>query len=120
MLTAGTEAVSAAQNAAAAAGNSVVKRQLAGALYVLEAGRAFKEYFAVTTIFNTDQLAIVSVGEESGALPQSLERMALQMEDSSTHRFNMLMKGTGVLVYLIAAAIVAFTVLSFYIGHFRL
>ncbi len=118
MLTAGTEAVAAAQNAAAAAGNSVVKRQLSGALYVLEGGRTFKEYFAVTAILNTDQLAIVTVGEESGALPEALERMALQMEETNTHRFSMLMKGGGVLVYLIVAAIAAFTVISFYTNHF--
>jgi len=119
MLTAGMEAVTAAKNAAAAAGNSVVSQRLEGALYVLEGGRSFKEYFAVSGILTNDQLTTVAVGEESGQLAESLARLVRQMEESNAHRFHMLMKIIGLAVYFIAAGIVAFTVLSFYIGYFN-
>jgi len=111
--------VTAAKNAAAAAGNSVVSQRLEGALYVLEGGRSFKEYFAVSGILTTDQLTTVAVGEESGQLAESLARMVRQMEESNAHRFLMLMKIGGLVVYFIAAGIVAFTVLSFYMGYFN-
>jgi len=120
MLTAGIEAVSAAQNAANAAGNSVITQRLLGALYVLEGGRSFKEYFVVSSMLTAEQLGTVAVGEESGTLAESMERMVRQMEESNTHRFNMVMKSAAFLIYLIVATIVAITVLSFYIGHFKI
>ncbi len=119
MLTAGLEAVVAAKNAAATAGNSVVSRRLEGALYVLEGGRSFKEYFAAAGILNNDQLTSVAIGEDSGALAESLAKMVRQMEESNAHHFQMLMKIGGLIVYFIAAAIVALTVLSFYTGYFN-
>jgi type II secretory pathway component PulF len=120
MLTAGVEAVSAAQNAANAAGNSVISQRLLGALYVLESGRSFKEYFVVSSMLTAEQLGTVIVGEESGALAESIERMVRQMEEANTHRFNMVMKGAAVLIYIIVAIIVAITVLSFYMAHFKI
>jgi type II secretory pathway component PulF len=120
MLTAGVEAVSAAQHAADSAGNSIITQRLLGALYVLEGGRSFKEYFVVSGMLTAEQLETVIVGEESGALAASMERMVRQMEEANTHRFNMVMKGVGILIYFIVAIIVAITVLSFYIGHFKI
>ncbi len=119
MLTAGIEAVSAAQNAANAANNSVITQRLSDAIYVLEGGRSFKEYFAVSGMLTPGQMGTVAVGEESGALAQSMERMVRQMEESNTHRFHVVMKGVGFLIYLIVVAIVALTVLSFYIDYFK-
>jgi type II secretory pathway component PulF len=118
MLTAGLEAVSAAHNAAAAAGNSVISRQLEGALYVLEGGRGFREYFAVSNMLNSDQLTTVGIGEDSGTLAESLSQMVRLMEDSTTHHFHMLMKIGALMVYFIAAAVIALTVISFYKGYF--
>ncbi len=120
MLTAGVDAISAARNAAAAANNTVIKQQLNDTLYVLEIGRSFKEYYAATGMISSDQLGVVSVGEDSGALAESLEQMVHQMEDTNAHRFEMLMKGVGMLIYFIVAAIVAFTVLSFYMNYFKI
>lgn len=119
MLTAGIEAVSAAQNAANAANNSVITQRLSGAIYVLEGGRSFKEYFAVSGMLTPEQMGTVAVGEESGALAQSMERMVRQMEESNTHRFYVVMKSVGFLIYFIVAAIAALTILSFYIDHFK-
>jgi type II secretory pathway component PulF len=118
MLTAGLEAVSAAQNAASAAGNSVVSRQLEGAIYVLEGGRGFKEFFAVSNMLNSDQLTTVGIGEDSGSLAESLSRMVRLLEESTTHRFHILMKVGVLVVYFIAAVIIALTVISFYKGYF--
>lgn len=118
MLTAGIEAVSAAQYAASAAGNSVVSRQLEGALYVLEGGRGFREYFAVSNMLNSDQLTTVGIGEDSGTLAESLSQMVRLMEESTTHRFHMVLKVGGLVVYFIAAAVIALTVISFYKGYF--
>lgn len=119
MISAGMEAVGAAKNAAAAAGNIIISKRLTGALYVLESGRSFKEYFIVSGMLTAEQLGIVAVGEEAGALAESLEKMVQLMEESNTHRFNMVMKGTGFFIYLVAVAIVVMTVISFYINHFN-
>lgn len=120
MLAAGLDAMTAAKNSAAAAGNSVVSRRLEGALYVLEGGRSFKEYFAVSGILTNDQLATVAVGEDSGQLAESLAQMVRLMEETNAQRFHTLMKIGGLVVYFIAAGIVALTVLSFYSGYFNI
>ena len=119
MLTAGVEVISAARSAAATAGNIVIKQRLANALLILEGGRSFTEYYAFTDMISSDQLSIVTIGEKTGALAESLEQMANQMEDTNTHRFAILMKGAGLVIYFIAAAIVIFTVLSFYLNYFN-
>jgi len=119
MLTAGVDAVTAARNAASAAGNTVIKRQLLDNLYILEIGRSFKEYYAATGMISSDQMGVVAVGEDSGALAASLEQMVQQMEETNALRFVMLMKSVGMLIYFIVAAIVAFTVISFYANYFN-
>ncbi|MCP5104172.1 MAG: hypothetical protein GY950_12370 [bacterium] len=120
MLTAGMDAVTAARIAAGAAGNSVISRRLAGALYVLEAGRTFKEYFAAGGMLTSEQSAAVAVGEEAGALPESLEQMVRLMEEANSVRFATLMKVGGLVIYFIVAAVVAWTVLSFYTGYYNI
>lgn len=119
MLTAGVDAVTAARNAAVAAGNTVIKRQLLDNLYILEIGRSFKEYYAATGMISSDQMGVVAVGEDSGALAESLEQLVQQMEETNALRFVMLMKSVGMLIYFIVAAIVAFTVISFYTSYFK-
>jgi type II secretory pathway component PulF len=117
---AGVEPVRAARQAALTAGNAAITWRLSGALPVLERGGTFTDYFNFSGVLPTMQLGVVAVGEESGTLPESLERMVLQMEEDNRQRLTAAIKTLSYVIYFIAAAIVALTVISFYGGYFKL
>jgi general secretion pathway protein F len=117
---AGVEAVGAARQAALTAGNTAITLRLSAALPVLEQGGTFADYFTFAGVLTSSQLGIVTVAEQSGALAESLERLVLQMEEDNHQRLTTTIKTIVYLVYFIAAAIVAITVISFYSGYFKL
>ncbi len=117
---AGVEPVRTAQQAALTAGNAAISLGLSSALPVLEQGGTFVDYFTIAGVLTSDQLGVISVGEESGALVESLEKMIIRMEEDNQQRFTTLIKTAGYVIYFIAAAIVAITVISFYSGYFKI
>lgn len=117
---AGVESVRAARQAALTAGNAAITWQLSGALPVLERGGTFADYFTFSGVLPAIQVGVVAVGEETGTLPESLERMVLQMEEDNRRRLTTTIKTLSYVIYFIAAAIVAFTVISFYGSYFKL
>jgi len=120
LLNAGIETVQAARKAARTAGNRAVARELAGALHVLERGGTFSDYFSYSGVLNPDQWGVVAVGEESGTLVESLEQMVRHLDEENSRRFSAAIKTFAYLTYFVAMAVVAFTVISFYVSHFNL
>jgi type II secretory pathway component PulF len=117
---AGVESVRAASQAALTAGNAAITWRLSGALPVLERGGTFADYFTFSGVLPAVQVGVVAVGEETGTLQESLERMVLQMEEDNRRRLTTTIKTLSYVIYFIAAAIVAFTVISFYGSYFKL
>lgn len=120
LLNAGIESVQAARKAAFTAGNRAIARRLAGALHVLERGGTFTGYFTYSGVLNSSQLGVVAVGEESGALVESLEQMVKHLDEDNSRRFTTTIKTFGYLAYFVAAAIVTLTIISFYASHFSI
>lgn len=120
LLDAGIESVQAARKAALTAGNHAIARDLKGALVVLENGGTFHDYFSFSGVLDSNQLSMVAVGEEGGALVDSLGHMTRYMEEENSDRFTNAVKIFGYLTYFIAAGIVAYTVITFYSSYFSL
>lgn len=118
LLNAGIESVQAARKAAFTAGNRAVAREMAGALHVLENGGNFTGYFRFCGSLSSEQLGMVAVGEEGGALVESLEQMVRHLDDENSRRFTAAITTFGYLTYFIAMAVVVFTVISFYVSHY--
>jgi type II secretory pathway component PulF len=116
---AGVVPVKAARQAIQTAGNSAVKRQLNGALEVLEHGGSFTDFFSFSGLLPAVHLGAVAVGEETGTLTESLNLMVVQMEEANNQRLEASVKALGYIAYLAAAAFVAYTVVSFYSGYFN-
>jgi type II secretory pathway component PulF len=116
---AGVEVVSTARQAALTAGNRAISLRLSAALPVLEQGGSYTDYFTFAGVLTSSQLGVVAVGEQSGALAESLERMVMQMEEDNHQRLTTIIKTAIYVVYFIAAAMVALTVISFYSGYFN-
>ncbi len=117
-LDAGIEAVTAARNAAATAGNLHIRHRLEEPIFMLENGLSFEDYFGVTGVLEIDYFSMVSVAEKSGQLPDSLEKLVRMMNERSSQRFKNLIKFSGIAAYFIAAAILVFTVVTFYISYY--
>lgn len=118
LLNAGIESIQAARKSALTAGNRAIARELAGALPVLENGGDFTGYFRFSGMLSSDQLGMVAVGEEGGALVESLEQMVRHLDEENNRHFTAAIKTFGYLTYFIAMAVVAFTVISFYASHY--
>jgi type II secretory pathway component PulF len=115
---AGIEPVRAARQAIQTAGNTSIAWRLTGALTILERGGTFTDFFSFAGVLPPLQLGMVAVGEETGTLPDSLERMVIRMEEDNRRHLTTTIKTIGILAYVIAAAVVALTVLKFYAGYF--
>ncbi|NIM16863.1 MAG: hypothetical protein GTO45_33170 [Candidatus Aminicenantes bacterium] len=115
---AGIEPVKAAGEAIQTAGNAAIAWRLNGALHILERGGTFADFFSFAGVLPSLQLGMVAVGEETGTMVESLERMAILMEEQNRHRLTTTVKTIGILAYLIAAVVVAMTILRFYAGYF--
>jgi len=116
---AGVEPVRTARQASLTAGNAAVTLRLSSALPVLEQGGTFADYFSFAGVLTSNQLSAITVGEETGTLAESLERMTIQLEEDNKQRLSTAIKTIAYAVYFIAAAIVALTVISFYGNYFK-
>ncbi|MCP4152786.1 MAG: hypothetical protein GY757_33950 [bacterium] len=120
LVNSGVDAVTAARSAIPTASNTIITQRLQAALYVLESGRSFKDYFSISSVLNVEQMAVVTIGEQAGSMVESLERMVRKMEGDNEMRFAALNKAATFGAYFIAAAIVAMTVIAFYTEYFNI
>ncbi len=119
LLEAGIENVKAARKAAVTAANHEVKRELLGALPILENNGTITGYFTFSGLLDTNQLGVVSAGEISGTLVESLLRMVRIIDRQNSQRFTSAIKTIGYSAYFIATGIVAYIVISFFAGYSR-
>lgn len=115
---AGIEPLRTARMALQTSGNALISSRLNSSLYILENGGTFTQYFRFSGVIPDIQLGIIAVGEETGTLVESLERNILQLEEENHQHMVSLIKTATIVVYFIAALIVAITVISFYTQYF--
>jgi general secretion pathway protein F len=114
---AGVEAVGAAKQAIATAGNYAVSWRLNGALDILERGGTFTDFFSFSGVLEPTHQGMLAVGEQTGTLVDSLERIVINIEETNKQRLSSSVKAVGILAYAIAAIMVAMTVIKFYTGY---
>jgi type II secretory pathway component PulF len=117
---AGVPPVMAARQAIQTAGNTAVAWRLEGAMPILENGGTFTNFFSFAGLLPSMQLGVVAVAEETGTLSESLDRLVKQMEEANSERLTRSVKAFAYIAYLIAAVIVAYTVISFYSNYFSI
>jgi type II secretory pathway component PulF len=75
-----------------------------------------QEYLVACGFYPRDLLAATAVAEEAGDLAASLQRVAGQMDESITQRVNLLLKTVTILAYISAVLIIAWTIISSFLG----
>lgn len=116
MLEAGIDVVTAARQAAKALDNLKLKQRMEKNLLLLDQGRSVQEYLVSCDFYPRDVLATTAVAEEAGDLAASLQRMAGQMDRLITQRINLLLKIVTILAYISAVLIIAWTIISSFLG----
>ncbi len=85
----------------------------------IQEGATVTEAFTATRLFPDDYLAMVSVAEESGTVPEALKRLSPKFEESARRSLKALTRTISVVVWLTLATFVIFFVFRFmlwYIG----
>ncbi len=81
----------------------------------MKEGSELAEALAATRRFDPDVVAIVSVGEETGDLPESLQRLANDYQEQVEH----MVKNLGTLiqpfVYIVLGGMVLFVILAIFL-----
>ncbi len=104
--------------AADACGNEYLRARIHPAAKGLEEGAGITETFAATGAFSPMVLDMTRTGETTGNVDMMLERMATFYEDDASTKATQFGYAFGVLVFLIVAVYVAYTVITFYASYF--
>lgn len=101
------------------AGNTAITFHLQNALAVLENNGNYTGFFSFSGMLPPMLLGVIQIGEETGTIGDSFHRLCILLEEESSNQLTTTIKAVGYLVYFIAAAFVAYTVISFYSGYFK-
>lgn len=81
-------------------------------------GEGFAGFVADSTLFPQDTVRIMTIAQESGSLGEALMNEGARLEELGVHRMKTTLRVTGRTIYIIAALVVAYTVIRFYASYF--
>lgn len=84
------------------------------------AGEELGTALAETGLFPADYLQMVEVGEASGTVPETLERLSPQFEDQARRSLSALATAFGWAVWLVVAGLIVFIVFNFFLTYANL
>ena len=120
LIDAGVDLRTSLQLAGSSLGNRYLQDRFRGAARVLDRGGSLAEALAVTNVFPLDGLHFVAVGERSGELPKMLSKAAETHEHEARQVITAILAAIPVLLYLMVAVYIGYTVVSFYTNSFKL
>jgi len=118
LMNAGVPIIRAWESAANASGSVRLKREIAKWRPELEAGRTPAELVAETSLFPDLFANTYKAGEISGTLDDSLVRMQRLYQERGVGQFRAIAEWLPKIIYLIIMFVIAWSILSFYIGYF--
>jgi type II secretory pathway component PulF len=118
LLNAGVPVVRAWPLAAAASGSVRLKREVAGWPPLIEEGVTPAQLLAENRVFPELFSTMYNTGEISGTIDDSLIRLQRLHQERGTMQFRIIADWLPKIVYFAIVIYVAYTVVSFYLGHF--
>ena len=100
-----------------ATGNGAFAAQTPHICASIQAGSTLTESFAESRLFTEDFVEMVSVAEESGTVPEALNRMSPQFEEDAQRSLKVLSRAASVLVWLVVAGFIIFFIFSFFLWY---
>jgi len=102
---------------AAATGNAFMAKRMVSAIPALQGGKGITEALMATNIFPPMVISMLGTGEQTGALDQTMDKVAEYYEMESATRLHQLSVTLGALAMVIVGIKVAMIVGKFYSGY---
>jgi type IV pilus assembly protein PilC len=118
LLSAGVNIIEAWDLAAAASGSPLIKNQVARMKPSVLAGQTPAEALATSSAFPETFVHLYATGEISGQLEESLKRMRGMFQEEASRKLSAFSKWLPKLVYFLVVIMVAWKIISFYMGYF--
>jgi len=106
------------QESAAITGNPYIERDLLKAIPRVQDGQTLSQAFEDSKYLLPTAREMLYVGEQSGKLDSSLRKVSQYFMDEASHAVKIAMRGLYVLIYLVVAVVIGYTVITFYAGYF--
>ncbi|MBC7808756.1 MAG: type II secretion system F family protein, partial [Akkermansiaceae bacterium] len=85
---------------------------------LLNTGAGFSEMLARSGLLSPLAVQMARTGEQTGSLDTMMNKVADYLEGEADAKAHQVAVATGVLALLLAACVVAYIVISFYVGMF--
>jgi type IV pilus assembly protein PilC len=119
LISAGVNIVQAWDLAATASGSPALRRTVESWKPQIEAGRTPAEIIRDCHIFPEMFANLYASGEVSGKLDETLRRLYAHYQEEGARKLHAFAQWTPRLVYLLVAGVIAYKVVSFYLGYFQ-
>jgi type II secretory pathway component PulF len=119
LISAGVNIVQAWDLAATASGSPALRRTVENWKPQIEAGRTPAEIIRDDRIFPEMFANLYASGEVSGKLDETLRRLYTHYQEEGTRKLYAFAQWVPRLIYLLVAGIIAYKVVSFYLGYFQ-
>jgi len=119
LISAGVNIVQAWDLAATASGSPALRRTVENWKPQVEAGRTPAEIIRDCRIFPEMFANLYASGEVSGKLDETLRRLYAHYQEEGTRKLYAFAQWMPRLLYLLVAGIIAYKVVSFYLGYFQ-
>lgn len=86
----------------------------------LRKGESLYETFAEHEIFTDEFLEVLRTGEESGTVPEAMERLAEQLNEIAEHQLGLLNTAIGWCVWLAVAIMITFFIFRIFLSYVNL
>lgn len=104
--------------AARACGNRAIGQRLLDKVSLLHAGQGLSGMLTASGLLSPIAVQMARTGEQTGSLDAMMEKVSDYLESDADAKAHQLAVFTGVGALILAAVVVAYIVISFYVGHF--
>jgi len=114
----GMNSIESWQVAAELTDNAYLTAQLMGAKRIIDQGRPLTQAFQEAGIFPAEVVAMVNTGETSGNIDTMLLKASEYLDESTQRTMQIILRLLPVLVYLIIAGIIGYSIITGYMHYF--
>ena len=119
LISAGVSIIEAWELAAAASGSPALRRTVRAWKPHLQAGQTPAEIILSSSRFPALFANQYSSGEISGKLDETLRRLHGYYQEEGSRKLHAVAKWVPVFIYLVIVAVIAYKIISFYLGYFQ-
>jgi type IV pilus assembly protein PilC len=119
LISAGMTIIEAWELAAVACGSAAIRRAVFAWRPLVNGGHTPSEVVSSSGIFPNVFAGQYAAGEVSGKLDETLRRLHQYYQEEGSRKIRAVFRWTPIMIYLLVVFMIAYKVVTFWIGHFR-